>query len=127
MSDMTVEKKLALVQQVRSRYNENQYDLSNRERILYGKTGMGKYEAAVLGYEEGLGESYENGSENPAASYGQGVSTFNLRLFISAILLIGFILLEQNGGTVAGFSASQIYKAISADYVTQIETMLTEK
>ena len=31
-----VEQKLQLVQQVRSRYQENRYDLSNRERILYG-------------------------------------------------------------------------------------------
>ena len=41
MSDATMEQKLRLVQQVRSRYQEDQYDLSQRERILYGRTGVG--------------------------------------------------------------------------------------
>ena len=37
MSNVSTEQRLRLVQQVRSRYNENRYDMYNRERILYGR------------------------------------------------------------------------------------------
>ena len=40
MSNVTTEQKLQLVQQVRSRYHEDQYDMSNRERLLYGRSSI---------------------------------------------------------------------------------------
>ena len=40
MSDVTMDQKLQLVQQVRARYHEDQFDLSNRERILYGRSDI---------------------------------------------------------------------------------------
>ena len=38
MNDITVDKKLQLINQVRSQYNKDQYDLQHREQLLYGRT-----------------------------------------------------------------------------------------
>lgn len=110
MSDITVEKKLALVQQIRSRYNQNRYDLSNREQILYGKS-------APLGAN--------SIDENINLS---NTSTFRIRLILAIILFIGIILLEQNNQTIAGFSVKQLFLMLEKDYQTTIvawmETMV---
>lgn len=116
MSDMTVEQKLQLVQQVRSRYHENRYDMSNRERILYGK-------AAVVPERMRYGESMEGG--NPYGGMGQpagtGLSFFGVRLFVAALLLTAVIVMDRNGVSVAGITTEKIFQVISADYEDKIE------
>ena len=82
-----MEQKLQLVQQIRSRYHENQYDLSNREKILYGRTGA--VQPGSLYPEPEL--------EQPHPS-----SLFRVRLLM-ALLLFGLVV-------------ARILEAISADY-----------
>ena len=58
----TVDKKLELLHQVRSRYDRDQGDLARREMILYGKTSAAEYgensynttDAAMPGQDEAL-------------------------------------------------------------------------
>lgn len=95
ISGVTTEQRLRLVQQVRSRYQEDQYDLSDRERILYGRDGA-----------------------EPAYST---VSFFRLRLLVAVFLLAAVIIMDKNGIKVAGITTEQIFQAISADYDEKIE------
>lgn len=115
MNDMTVEQKLQLVRQVRSRYHENQFDMSNRERILYGKTAIAPEKAL---YED----SYDRGLEGRFTPQGTAqlgdapFSFFGIRLFIAALLLTAVIVMDRNDINVAGITTEKIFQVISADY-----------
>lgn len=115
MSDTTMEQKLRLVQQVRSRYQEDQYDLSNRERILYGRTSIG---SDRYGYNT---SPYDDPYQEGGPVQGQ-VSSFRLRLFLAVFLVIMVIAMDTNGITVAGITTEKIYEVISADYEEVLET-----
>ena len=113
MNDTTMEQKLQLVQQVRSRYQEDQYDLSNRERILYGRTGMTPEKA---GYADSYSNPYREGM--PADM----PSSFRIRLFLAVFLVLTVIVMDKNDMTVSGITSEKIYEVISADYEEVLET-----
>ncbi len=115
MSDATMEQKLRLVQQVRSRYQEDQYDLSNRERILYGRSVV---HPERPGYGSYYDDPYQEGSLP-----GEGeVSSFRLRFFLAMFLVMLVIVMDVNGIAVAGITSEKIYEVISADYEEVLET-----
>lgn len=114
MSDVTMEQKLRLVRQVRSRYHENQYDLSNREQILFGKS------SAALPKEEGFSYPYAEG-ESPGSGE-EGFSFSKLRLWIALFLATAVIVMDRNHVEVAGITSDKIFEAISADYEKVIES-----
>ncbi len=105
MSDTTVEKKLELVQQIRSQYNKNQFDLLNREQILYGRTMPRE-------------SSYTY--ENPAEETEPIRSTFKLRLFAAGILFVLIVALDVTGKSLAGLKAQQIFTILAKDYEQEI-------
>lgn len=109
-----VEQKLQLVRQVRSRYHENRYDLSNRERILYGRTSVNP-ESMDQTYP--YGEPYEERTPVEAP-----LSFFKLRMWIALFLVTAVIVMDRNGSEVAGITAEKIFQMISADYEEVIET-----
>ena len=116
MSDVSMEQKLQLVQQVRSRYHENQYDLYNRERIIYGKTTLPSEKpgySAYPAYGDTYGEMLPPG-ERP-------VSFFKLRLFIAVFLLAAVVIMDKNDMKIAGISTDTIFQMISDDYEEKIE------
>ena len=115
MSDATMEQKLRLVQQVRSRYQEDQYDLSQRERILYGRTGVG---LRRTGYDDSYEDFYR---ERDMPVQGE-ISSFRLRLFLAMFLAMLLIIMDINHMTVAGITSEKIYEVISADYEEVLET-----
>ncbi len=100
MRKFTVDQKLKLVEQVRSRYNRNLYDLAGRERILYGKTSERNYQMPPE----------ELSDDAPV------FNTFQLRLLAALLLAVGVILLDRSGGSIAGISPGQIFDAISVSY-----------
>ncbi len=102
MSDATLEKKMQLIQQVRSRYNENQYDLSNREQLLYGTT------------------SYYDASAQPDED-APPLSTFKLRLFVAMVLFGLFIFMDRSHTAIGGITSEKLYGMISADYEEKME------
>lgn len=114
MSETTMEQKLQLVKQVRSRYHENQYDLSNRERILYGRTSAALPRA---GYSSPYDEEYGD----YALPEGRPLTFFKLRLWLALFLVTAVILLDLNGTEVAGITAQKIFEVISADYEEALE------
>ncbi len=113
MSDVTTEKKLQLVQQVRSRYHEDQYDMSNRERLLYGKTSVTPEKLGYTAYDEPYGKG--------TPSDGEPFTFFKLRLWIALFLAVAVIVMDTNQMNVAGITAEKIFQAISADYEEAIE------
>lgn len=110
-----MEQKLRLVQQVRSRYHENQYDLSNRERILYGKTSTGFQNEDSLRY----GEPYYDDTLRPEE---EPFTFWKLRMWIALFLVTVVIVMDRNHMEVAGITAEKIFEVISADYEEVIET-----
>lgn len=102
MSDVTMEQKLRLVQQIRSRYNEDQYDMSNRERILYGKSVRREYCR--------VGADTETPETPPA------LSSFKVRLVLAALLAVLLIAMDKNDSKIAGITSNEIFRAISADF-----------
>lgn len=111
MRDVTTEQRLRLIQQVRSRYHENQYDLSSRERILYGKSFT--RESPDRTDPESMSDT-----ERPP------VSSFRLRLVIAILLGAAVISMDRNHIKIAGITSDQIYQAISADFEDNIEKMV---
>lgn len=111
MRDVTTEQRLRLIQQVRSRYHENQYDLSNRERILYGKSYTGEIPPGT-----------EQDVPDPGAK--PPFSSFKIRLMLAVLLSAAVISMDRNHIKIAGITSEQIYQAISADFEENIEKMV---
>lgn len=108
MSDTTIEQKLQLVRQVRSRYHENQYDLSNRERILYGRS-------SVIPERESYASPYDEDYDGMLPE-GRPLSFMKIRLWIALFLVAAVIVMDRNGMSVAGITSEKIFELISADY-----------
>jgi hypothetical protein len=102
MSDITLDQKLQLVHQVRSQYDRNQYDLQNRERILYGKEATYPYDM----------EYGEDGEMTPPLR----ISTFKLRLLVAVVLLFGIVILDRSGLMFFGVSAQEIMRHLNEDF-----------
>lgn len=107
MSDVTMEQKLQLVRQIRSRYNENQYDMSNRERILYGKFSHGS---------RSMADGRTEDTEAP-----ERISFFKLRFLLALLFFLTVVVMDTNDMKVAGITTEKIYRAISADYEEKID------
>lgn len=107
MNDVSTENKLRLLKQIRSRYNEDQFDLSNRERILYGRSSR-------------TAERYEPVSEDGEGTEGQP-SFFRLRFALAAILVCLVIFMDKKDISLAGITADKIFQAISADFEEHLE------
>lgn len=107
MSDVTMEKRLRLVRQIRSRYNEDQHDLSNREMILYGRSSRpAEIDAEYPEEDPQLGQ----------------ISFFRIRLVAAVLLVVAVIFCDRNGIKLAGITTEEIFRAISADYEEVFET-----
>ncbi len=118
------EKKLLLVRQVRSRYSEDQYDLSNREQLLYGRTSIpdrsvystaSPYSETACSYGETYGE---DGAPSPE---GEALASFKLRLVLAALLFGLVVFLDKSDTAIGGITAQKLYTAISADYEDKLE------
>jgi len=120
INNATMEQKLRLIQQVRSRYHENQYDMFNRERILYGKTSVLPQEAGML---PDARQPYPYGDTygDSLAPAGASPSFFKLRFWAAIFLLAAVIIMDKNNLNVAGITTEKIFQAISVDYDDKIE------
>ncbi len=110
MKELNTDQKLQLVQQIRSRYNENQYDMYNRERILYGKG------AAISG---------ENTYNTHASGTDFAPSSFRLRLLLAVLLFAGVVAMDINHLTISGVTAEKIVEVIALDYEERLDQWMT--
>lgn len=105
MRDTAAERKLELVQQIRSRYDEDMYDLNSRERILYGRESIRPR------------EPYGNVPDDGEAPQ----SSFRLRFLLAVLLFAAVVTIDTNQAAPWGITAEKIYQVISADYEAKLE------
>ena len=103
MKNVSSEQKLQLIQQIRSRYNEDRYDMRDRERILYGRESVRPWE------EDGIDPERERPQ-----------STFRLRVLVAVLLFAAVVMIDSNGTSLWGLTAEKIYQIISTDYEDKI-------
>lgn len=96
MSDISVDQKLRLIEQVRSQYHRDQYDLLHREQILYGRTASAAPDEPLRG-------------------------SFRIRLAAAVLLFILIVLLDQRDGNILGVTASRVFQSIENDCLIQLE------
>ncbi|MCM1189061.1 MAG: hypothetical protein NC541_07160 [bacterium] len=116
MSNATTEQKMRLIQQIRSRYREDRYDMYNREQILYGKSAWPGNRR--LSYDP---ESPDPESDPYGPEYPQHVSGFRLRLILSLLLFAALIAMDRNGIAIGGITAEKVMEVISVDYEEKID------
>lgn len=116
MSDIPVEKKLQLIQQVRSQYHKNQYDLQNREQILYGRTSALKKE------ENFYKDTYLERNEKEEGL--RPVSTFRFRIIGAIFFFLVVIIMDINSESIFGINTSDFFQMIAQDY--DISSFLSE-
>lgn len=116
MSEVSTENRLRLLKQIRLRYEEDQNDLSSRERILYGHSSR----PAAARY------NYDGNSREEELSEGQP-SSFRLRLAVALLLAAAVIFMDRNRISLAGITSDQVYGAISADYEEKLEEWASDR
>lgn len=103
MKDVTTERKLQLLRQIRSRYNEDSYDMRDRERVLYGR------------------ESPRLQEEGEVPEWEAPTSSLRLRILTAVLLFATVIAIDANKTSLFGITAEKVYQVISADYEEKIE------
>ena len=105
MDHFSVDKKLELLHQVRSRYERDRTDLIRREQLLYGKTGDYTLDEYVVSEAEDETDNF---------------STFPLRVLIATGLFLLVIICDMSGKSIFGISAAECFTTISQDYESSI-------
>ncbi len=108
MSDITVEKKLELMRQIRSRNERDRYDMAHREQVLYGRSG-------TVSRDE-VGPAYNNAAGTEEDEF----HTFPLRILLALGLSLLIIVSDMSGKSFLGIRAEQCFSAISTDYESSI-------
>lgn len=102
MSEITVDKKLQLINQVRSQYNKDQYDLLHREQLLYGRTS------------ERRRPDVESMPVDNIAMTGK-TGTFRIRLLAALGLFFLILILDMSKTSLFGLQMSQVFDYIAED------------
>ena len=112
MSDITIEKKLELMQQIRARNEQNRFDMSRREQIIYGRTATNPYSEPE--------RTWDNNLTMDVADEEEEFQTFPLRILLSLALFLLIIICDLSGKSFMGINASQCFHAIAVDYESSI-------
>jgi hypothetical protein len=112
MDDITTEQKLHLARQIRSQYYQNQRDMSDRERILYGSCGT---------Y---ISQAVETTQPNINSE------SLKCRSAIAFMIFAFVVLFDFWGIQPAKINMEQVFELIAADYkdefVEYVETVSSE-
>lgn len=107
MSNISVEKKLELLQQIRSRNQRDRYDMFHRENLLYGRT------------RTALPEDLED-MEDYDGEDGERFQSFPLRVLLALGLFLMIIVCDMSGRSFLGMQVNQCFQAIAQDYESSI-------
>lgn len=102
-----MDKRLELIQQIRTQNHQNRYDMVSREQLLYGKSVPG--------------DTYhtdENGE--------QPVSSFKIRLLAAVTLLMFMIVMDTTNKSLGNISLKNISEILAVDYEARIEEQLQD-
>lgn len=95
MDQVTIEQKLQLLEQLHSRYEQNQFDIKKREDILLGNISSYKEKDSAIQISN---------------------STFKIRSAIALMLLVIIILLDIEGAKIFGIDSLQVFSTLKTDY-----------
>ena len=107
MSNISVEKKLELLQQIRSRNQRDRYDMFHRENLVYGRT------------RTFLPDDMED-MEEFDGEYGERFQSFPLRVLLALGLFLMIIVCDMSGRSFLGIQMNQCFSAIAEDYESSI-------
>lgn len=118
MSNITMDKRLELIQQIRTQNHQNQYDMISREQLLYGKScSRNTYDTDTNRYND-MTEGIEADQ--------QPVSSFKIRLLVAVTLLLFGIVLDSSGKSLGKLSLKDISEILAVDYEARIEEQLQD-
>ncbi len=109
MEEISTETKLRLIRQIRAKYQQDQYDLSRRESLLYGY------------YNTAPGRETIDYSKNPPTSF---CSIKNPRVWLAGGLLIAILLCDMLQVRPLGIDTRQIFTMVAKDYREDVDTFL---
>lgn len=112
MNDISVDQKLQLIRQIRSRHNQNRIDMMNRERILFGKS---EDYTLINGYEDPIPVTEESAQDSLKSML------FKLRFLTALILAVFLILMDRKNSPFLGVSTTEIFTMIESDYYSRVE------
>jgi hypothetical protein len=98
MNHISAAGRLELIKQVRESNNRNMYDMSDRERILYG---------------------IQKDTQKETVPTSGGL--FGIRLLTAVCIFFMIMIMDSKQINVYGISANDIYEAISWDYTIDFE------
>ncbi|MGN1147884.1 MAG: hypothetical protein ACI4TB_05640 [Lachnospiraceae bacterium] len=101
MSDITAEKRLELIRNIREENTKNRMKLRSRENILYG-------------------QHYNNATNTEADDMlqtGKHASSLGLRILVAIVLFSLFIILDYTEGTWFSVNASGIRENLQENYI----------
>ena len=104
MSEISIDKKLELMHQIRSRSERDRFDMAKREMIVYGKDNP-KRNAVFFAQEAESEDDF---------------STFPLRILLSVALFLLIVVCDLSGKSFLGIHANQCFQAIRVDYESSI-------
>lgn len=117
MGDISVENKLQLVAQLKNQYHKNQYDLTNREQILYGRTSSHRYDTED-GYLQNM-DTIMPDAESHLFTHSR------IRLILAVLLATIVISCDSLGVSIFGWDTKAIFTAISQDISEEIENWVS--
>jgi len=125
MNNISVEQRLELVKQVRSKYYENQSDMMNREQILYGKS-FPKNQDDIRNTRD-MEDFYQLKTDNESKEDGIFKDgTLKLRYALAAVALLTIILFDKSEKTLGGISMNEVFTAIQKDYEEVIDAWISD-
>lgn len=101
MSDVTAEKRLALIRNIREENTRNRMNLRNRENILYGQ----HY------------HSVTNDQADDILHTGKHASSLGLRILVAIVLFSLFVILDYTERTWFSVNASGIRETLQENYI----------
>ncbi|MBR1930633.1 MAG: hypothetical protein IJ833_04025 [Lachnospiraceae bacterium] len=117
MSEITVENKLQLVQQIKSQYQRNRYDLKRREQILYGRSSEHSYDSEA--YDSSM--DMDDPEKNMPDAEKTAILSSRIRLVVAILLFAVVITCDHRNQTIFGYHTDTIFTAISQDMGSKLE------
>lgn len=105
MSEITIEKKLELMRQIRSKNERDRFDMSRREQIIYGKS------MEPVSRTPYLPEEFDEEEALP---------TFPLRALVAVALFLSIIICDMSGKSFMGMQTTECFETIAVDYESSI-------
>lgn len=115
MSEVSVEKKLQVVKQIREENAKNERLIRGRESVLYG------FHSPYPVYPDEMINSETDGE--PISYYGKSMS-LKIRLVLSLILVVSIIILDKTQTQVMKYTVSDMFTYLETDLTKDFQTNL---